>query len=296
MKVTTVYAWLFLLLMAPAAWAAGEESDDAAAIRERIESYVAAFNQHDAQAVANHWAENAVYIRRDSGERIEGRPGIATYFAKAFEADDTERLSVTVDAIRLIPPNVAIEDGTAELVSGGESFKSTYTAVHVKQDGKWYLDSVRETDTPAPPVVQPPEQLEQLGWLVGQWVDADENATVRTRWSWSKKNRFLTAAFSVATANGVEMEGMQIIGWDPAAGHIRSWIFDSEGGFGEGVWRHAGNEWTVEMSQTLSDGAQASAINVYKLVDENTFTWKSVERKLNDRPQPDIDEVTVRRE
>lgn len=296
MKTLSVYAWLVVLLFAPLIQAAEEESDDATAIRQRIESYVAAFNQHDAESVANHWAENAVYIRRDTGERIQGRAGIAAYFAKEFQADDTEQLSVTVDTIRLIPPNVAIEDGTAEVVSGGETFKSTYTAVHVKQDGRWYLDSVRETDTPAPPVVQPPEQLEQLAWLVGQWVDEDENATVRTRWDWSKKNRFLTAAFSIETQGGVELEGVQVIGWDPAGGHIRSWIFDSEGGFGEGVWRRAGNEWTVEMKQTLSDGSQGSAINVYKLIDDNTFTWKSVDRKLNEQPQPDIDEVTVRRE
>ena len=28
----------------------------------------------------------------------------------------------------------------------------------------------------------------------------------------------------------------QRIGWDPAAKQIRSWEFDSEGGFGEGTW------------------------------------------------------------
>ena len=28
----------------------------------------------------------------------------------------------------------------------------------------------------------------------------------------------------------------QRIGWDPVADHIRSWEFDSEGGFGEGKW------------------------------------------------------------
>ncbi|MGN6135827.1 MAG: YybH family protein [Aureliella sp.] len=277
-------------------WSGEGEEDDAAAIRKRIESYAAAYNQHDAQALAGHWAENAVYIDRETGQRIEGRAAIADMFRSLFQEEENQQLSVNVEAIRIIPPNVAIEDGTAEIVSAdGEPISSTYTAVHVKQDGAWYLDSIRETQTPAS---ASPENspLDQLGWLVGQWLDEDENATVRTHWSWSKNRRFITGAFSISVDNRIELEGTQIIGWDPAQERIRSWVFDSDGGFGEAYWRRAGNQWTVESTSTLSDGSQGSAINLYTRLDDDSFTFSSVERQVGGEAQSDIDPVTVRRQ
>ena len=36
---------------------------------------------------------------------------------------------------------------------------------------------------------------------------------------------------------------MQVIGWDPAAKQVRSWVFDSGGGIGEGIWTKQGDKW-----------------------------------------------------
>lgn len=295
MKTPVLSLVAVMLFVAFPLWSA-EEDDDVAAIRQRIASYAAAYNRHDAQALADHCAENAVYVDHDTGERIEGRAAIAEMFQGLFQGDERSQLSVTVDSIRLIPPNVAIEDGSAEIISAdGQPTSSSYTAVHVKQSGAWYLDSVRETQTPSPPSAEP-TQLDQLAWLVGEWLDEDENASIRTHWNWSKNKRFITSAFSISVENRIELEGTQIIGWDPAQQRIRSWVFDSDGGFGEAVWRRAGNQWTVESTSTLSDGSQGSATNIYTRLDENSFTWKSVDRQVNGEAQPDIDEVTVRRQ
>ena len=295
MRATTIGLILVILLTVSNGWSQDAEGE-ADAIRKRVETYVAAYNQHDATAVANHWSEEAVYVNRDTGKRILGRLAIESMFKTLFEGDETSELSVTIDTIRLVTPEVAIEDGTAELVSAdGESEKSTYTAVNVKKDGIWYLDSVRETDTPPPPASEP-TQLDQLAWMVGEWLDQDEDATIHTRCEWTKNKHFLTSTFSITVEGNVELEGTQVIGWDPATGQLRSWVFDSEGGFGEGVWRRAGNQWTVEAKSTLSDGSQGSAVNVYTLVDDNTFHWKSVEREMDGEPQPDIDEVAIRRQ
>jgi uncharacterized protein (TIGR02246 family) len=295
MKTSAFVLGLAVFCVSTTAWSA-QSDEDAAAIRQRAESYVTAYNRHDAAAVADHWSEDAVYVNRDSGERIQGRTGIAAMFQTLFQDDTTSRLSVTIDSIRLITPEVAIEDGSAELVAAdGEPSKSTYTAVHVKKGDTWLLDSVRETDTPRPPASEP-GQLEQLAWMIGEWVDQDEDVIVHTRWEWTKNKHFLKGSFSVSTAEGVELEGTQVIGWDPAANHIRSWIFDSEGGFGEGVWRRVGNQWTSDSTSTLSDGSQATAVNVYTFIDDNTFHWKSVDRQVDGEAQADIDEVAVHRQ
>jgi uncharacterized protein (TIGR02246 family) len=274
---------------------AAEERDEATAIQQRAEAYVAAYNEHDSAALAGLWAEDAVYINRDTGEPIEGRAAIRQMFENLFSSGEASRLSVSIQSIRLITPEVAVEDGTAEITpAGGEPTTSTYTAIHVKKDGLWYLNSVRETDMPSPP--QEPGGLDQLAWLIGEWVDEAEGATVHTSWQWAKNARFLTSNFSVSVDGRVEIEGTQVIGWDPVAAHIRSWLFDSEGGFGEGVWRRVGDEWIVETSTTLSDGSQGSATNVYRPVDENTFIWKSVDRQIDGEPEDDIAEVSVHRQ
>jgi hypothetical protein len=83
------------------------------------------------------------------------------------------------------------------------------------------------------------------------------------------------------------------LGETQSPGKIRSWVFDSEGGFGEGVWRRVGNDWNVETTSTLNDGSQGSATNIYTPIDDNTFTWKLVDRQVDGEPQGDIDEIPV---
>jgi hypothetical protein len=93
-----------------------------------------------------------------------------------------------------------------------------------------------------------------------------------------------------------DLEGNQVIGWDPAAGTIRSWMFDSDGGFGEGVWTRKGESWVVKFSQVLSDGRTATATNVYTLIDDNSYKWKSVGRTVDGELQPNIEEVKIVRQ
>lgn len=99
-------------------------------------------------------------------------------------------------------------------------------------------------------------------------------------------NLFLSAA----------LEGTQVVGWDPIESRIRSWTFDSEGGFGEGHWIQDGNRWLVKTSYVLASGERASALNVFTYVDQNTFRWQSIDREIAGELQPNIPEVTVVRQ
>lgn len=293
MSITTIV--LLLLSTVSMGWSQ-DAAGDGAAIRERIEMYVAAYNRQDAAAVADLWSEDGVYVNRDTGQRVQGRSAISAMFQTLFQTGEATHLTVNVEAIRLITADVAIEDGTAEVVSpNGQASQGNYTAVHVKKDGVWFLDSVRETNVPPPPPEEP-NPLDQLAWMVGEWLDQNEDATVRSNWIWSENKRFLTNNFSVSNQDQIELKGTQIIGWDAAAGNIRSWVFDSEGGFGEGIWRRAGNQWTVEFKSTQNDGSQGSAVNVYTFVDDQTFKWKSVDRQVDGESLPDIEEVTIIRQ
>ena len=89
------------------------------------------------------------------------------------------------------------------------------------------------------------------------------------------------------------MAGMQIIGWDPAAKQVRSWVFDSDGGFAEGRWTQKGGRWSITSTGTLPDGGKASSVNVITRVDDDQFKWKSLNRTAGGELLPNIDEVVV---
>jgi hypothetical protein len=86
---------------------------------------------------------------------------------------------------------------------------------------------------------------------------------------------------------------MQVIAWDPANETIRSWTFDSNGGFGEDNWTQSGNRYTIRARYTLPDGGIASALNIFTFVDDNTCTWRSVSREIDGELQPDTEEVVL---
>ncbi len=265
---------------------------DKGAIEKAIESYTAAFNARDAKSLAARWAPEAVYVNPITGKQVEGREAIAVEFkAILAELKDT-KLAVDVQSIEFISPSVAVENGVAKLISAdGDPRESTYTAIHVKRAGKWLLDRVTEGDVPL--VVSHYKQLEELEWMIGSWIDSDEQARIETTCQWTRNKNFITRSFTVSIRDQVDMAGMQIIGWDPAAKQIRSWVFDSDGGFAEGRWVKKANRWYVTTTGTLPDGGKASSVNVISYVDDNQFKWQSMSRTADGQLLPNIDEVVV---
>jgi hypothetical protein len=170
--------------------------------------------------------------------------------------------------------------------------ETTYSAVHVKRDGKWYLDRVTEAEVAAPPPSHY-DELKQLEWLVGSWVDGDGRASIQTKVEWTKNRNFLRRSFAVVLGDQIDMSGMQIIGWDAAEKRIRSWVFDSEGGFSEGTWTQKGDQWFIQNNGTLADGRKATSLNILTYVDADSFQWESVNREVDGELLPNVDEVTV---
>ena len=290
------FVLIAVVIGASGAWAAAEESpraDDVRQIEAEVAAYVEAFNAKDATSLAPHWSETGVYVRPADGMRLVGRNAIEQEFHAAFEERPTAALVVTVDSIRFVTPEVAIEEGTAEVNSAGAATsRSGYAAVHVKRDGQWQVDSIREADLAATEE-QAGNRLAELAWLVGDWVDQSETATVETSVTWTKNKTFLSYAFKVSTGGIDELEGTQVLGWDPVKKTIRSWMFDSDGGFGEGVWTRKSDRWEVKLRQVLADGRTASSTNIYMPIDDNTFKWQSINRELDGENLPDVEPVTV---
>ncbi|MFI4874585.1 MAG: DUF4440 domain-containing protein, partial [Blastopirellula sp. JB062] len=94
----------------------------------------------------------------------------------------------------------------------------------------------------------------------------------------------------------IESSGMQIIGWDPSVKQIRSWVFDSDGGFGEGTWSKKGDSWQVQLNGVAPNGSKSSSVNVFTKIDEDAFSWQSVSRVSGGELLPNVDPIVVRRQ
>ncbi len=91
----------------------------------------------------------------------------------------------------------------------------------------------------------------------------------------------LTRSFSAKSKDRGELQGTEVMGWDPIKGSIHAWVFDSEGGFGEAIWTRDGNRWLIESVTTLPDGRKASAHNTITHVSDDQYTWESTNRVLD---------------
>lgn len=271
------------------------QDKEEAAIRQAVDSYVAAFNQGDAGALAALWSPEAVYTSPLSGEQAVGREAIEKQFARAFAASKGAKLEAKTESIRFVSPNVAIEQGTAKVLSPtGEAEETEYSAVYTKRDGKWLLDRVTEEELPV--ARSNYKHLKDLEWMVGTWLDQDEQSSIETTCHWAKNQNFLIRSFSVSIRDRISLSGLQIIGWDPAAKKIRSWIFDSDGGFGEGTWSKQGPAWHVQSVGTRADGQKASSVHIIKMLNNDQFIWQIVNGQVGDDLVPNTDEVLVVRQ
>jgi uncharacterized protein (TIGR02246 family) len=272
-------------------------SPDEVAIRKAIASYVEAFNHGDAAAIANHFSETGSYVDPISGERNVGREAITKAVAERFTEGNKPKLSVTVESIRLLNDSVAIEEGTATVVNKrAPPEDSTYVAIHVKKDGKWQLDSVRETLLPEPES-DGSSPLDELAWMVGQWANKSSSDTsVDTVCDWTMNGAFITRTFRVAVQGQPVMVGTQIIAWDPVNNRIRSWVFDTDGSFGEGNWTHEENRWTIRTTNTLANGRKATGIQIITKVDDNSFTFESIGRQVDGELLPNVEPITIVRQ
>ncbi|MCE5318062.1 MAG: DUF1579 domain-containing protein [Parachlamydia sp.] len=132
------------------------------------------------------------------------------------------------------------------------------------------------------------EHLEDFNWLAGNWVDRERPFVTSNIFSWNTGKTMLIERFSIKIQDEKKLDGQQIIAWDPAKEQIRSWIFDSDGGFGEGVWTKEDDSWVANILFTMPDGRQASAVHIYKKIDDSTYTFTSENRDVDGNVLPNL--------
>ena len=295
MKTITVIGSISAVVAAAlSAEIAAQDSPEKTAVMAIDRAFEAAYAKADAKAVAGFFTEDAHYTS-DDGRAFEGRSAIEGNVRAAFAKNTGAKLAIVSDSVRLLTPDVLLERGSTTVTSkDGETNGALYTAVYVKKDGKWKISQLVETPQP---VLTAHDQLSELGWLVGEWEDADksDNLTVRSQYSWARGGNFLSRNVTVKRGAETTLEGWQIIGWDPIEGCIRSWTFDDEGGFSEGRWTREGDRWLQRETGVTPDGNRTAADITFSKLSNDRFTWESNNRTLDGLPQPGTGRIEINR-
>jgi uncharacterized protein (TIGR02246 family) len=256
--------------------------------------YVAAFQRGDHKALAAFYTEDASETDGEGNVVVSGRAAIEKQLKNFFAENKGAEVELSIDSVRPLAPEVVLEKGEAVVTrAAGNSSRTNYLAIHVKRGDKWLIAHLTESESQA--AVSPYGHLQELEWLVGTWKDKTSEAEVRTTCEWATNKTFLTRSFSAKSKDRGELEGTEVMGWDPVKGHIRAWIFDSEGGFGEAIWTREGDRWLVQSVTTLPDGRKASSHSTITHVSDDQYTWESTNRVLDGEVRPNIDKIQIDR-
>jgi uncharacterized protein (TIGR02246 family) len=273
-----------------AASALSDRPQEEKAIREMALAFTRAFGAGDSKSVAAMYSEDAE-LTDELGGRNEGRAAIEEFYSSLFRSRPGAAIEISIESLRFLSPEVAKEEGHTRLKSAGwpETLRR-YTVLYVKKDGRWLYSSDREDHSAS---VAHHEHLKALAWLVGDWVDQSSESTVHATCRWSPDKNFLLRDFTVHVQGRPVMTVSQRIGWDPLTKQIKSWVFDSEGGYGDELWARKGNQWVIKSTAVLPDGRTGSATHLLTPAGPNSARWSSTERTIGEQTVGEPVEYTM---
>jgi uncharacterized protein (TIGR02246 family) len=272
---------------APAA--ADARSEDRAAIRSSLESLVKSFESRDAKGLAAHWTAEGEYSR-DDGVTLRGRAVIEKAFSDFFAKTPDVKAEIQPQSLRFVARDTALGEGLVTVRRGPAeaATRASYKSLLVREDGRWRLAQLSETtdDTVS---------IADLAWLIGEWKSlSGQGAEIQTTYAWSPSKKFINVQFTLKEKE-IGLSGSQVIGVDPATGQIHTWTFDADGGVGEGEWSRDGDHWVIDAAGTLADGRSLTETNILRRVNDDTFTWQSINRLLDNNEVADLPPVKVTR-
>jgi uncharacterized protein (TIGR02246 family) len=266
-------------------------------IRDLIDAFARAYGAPDVNALMALFTDDANVVD-SAGEATRGKQAIGEMYASSFEENPDLNIEPKVDEVRFVTPDVARVEGQTRLSTDkGEATEfSRFSSLVVKKDGKWLVTEIREYPEPVEDVSSY-DRLKELEWMVGDWVDESAAVKATSTVRWADNQSFLIRTYQVEVKGDKPTSGTVFIGWDPQTGQIKSWLFDSEGGHGDGHWTRTGeNEWVVKAQGVLRDGRPTSATQIHTVLNNDSVKTSSIDRIVGGEIVPNIaDVVMVRR-
>jgi uncharacterized protein (TIGR02246 family) len=268
-------------------------SPDDEAVRQVAAALVSNFNRHDAKSFAGAFTSDGEYID-EKGTIFHGRQAIEEEFAGFFTGNPTTAIELAIASTRTIAPGIVAVDGSTRFTRAkGESpVVGQCHIVAARESGKWLIASLHEVAAAAERPSHH-DQLKQLEWLIGDWIEEGPQSHVHFSCRWEEGGAFLARDFSVQIGGHKTITGTQRIGYDPLTGHFKTWIFDSAGGYADGYVLAEGTNWIVHTSGVTSDGRMASGTNIFTPIDKHRIGWQGVDRIIGGERISDVEKVTL---
>ena len=276
------------LLMSTALFAE-EPSPEILGLQKASADFVTAYNQKDAAAIAALFTADGEITDLTGKDLISGRDQVKARYDEVF-ADGPEQIAIEVDSVRLVAPNLAIEDGTFHLTSTAAENtaprSTTYTAVLMKNaEGAWQIASTRSLKN----VTDAAGQLADLaGVLKGEWTSrTSDGVQLDLAFGWDSTGKFMIGEMLTTTADAEPQQGSIRIGWDAARKSIVSWMFDAAGGSTHGVWTPTETGWLIRSEGTTAQGETLNASQELNTEGKDTLIWAATDRVIDGEKQAD---------
>ena len=269
-------------------------TSDEQAVRQVTQNFVKAFNTGSAEKVAAMFWGGAE-LTDDAGNVHKGATAIKDAFARFFQNFAGAKSSMTATSVWMVGPTLAIDEGQRVVTIGDNrpSAATRYTLVMIKEHGEWKIASAREVEDDD--LLSPHERLKPLAWLVGDWVDEGSDAVVQMSCKWSDDRNYLLIDFNAKVQGKPALKSSQRIGWDPLTEKVKSWVFDSDGGYGEGIWAPVQDRWVIKSTAVLPDGQTGSATISLEPRDKDSYVMKGFDRIRGKTAEPDFEVTIVRK-
>jgi len=263
-----------------------------ASVQKSVDASVKAFNEGNVNDLTMMFLPQGEFIN-EAGTVYQGTKELTELFADFFKRFPGAKISFQVESVRIVGP-IVIEEGVRQITSKEGDTASTfrYIAVRTKEGSEWKIASFR--DFPENLAVPNHERLLPVAWLVGDWVNEGTDGKVTITWKWSEDTNFLLGAFESSSSDSPRNKSSQRIGWDPSIGKVRSWLFDNDGGFAEGIWTILEDSIVIKSSSVNPDGSTSSATLRIIPQGPDRFVIKGTDRIVGNDNEPDY-EITVTR-
>jgi uncharacterized protein (TIGR02246 family) len=261
---------------------------DTEAIHKLSQAFTASFEKGDAKAVASSWTDQGEYIDDNTGEVFVGREAIEKAFASMFQQLNGARLDVHIQSIRFPSRDTALEEGYSRLVPKSAELPSNsqYSVLYVREDGAWKAAVVREWGADR-------HRLDDVAWLLGDWAAKLPDRKVEMKFKWNDAKSAIVGQFSTTEGGRVVSSGTQRISLDPRTGQLRSWTFDEDGGHGQSLWFRDGNSWLLDTGGVHVNGAVTASMTIINRLNNDAFTWRSIDRMIDGEPLPPTDPIKI---
>ncbi len=249
---------------------------------------VEAFNKGDAEGLSKLFMEKGELVD-ENGNVYTGREQIAGVFKAFFERFPKANLQMEVTGVRTVGDSLAIEEGVrlVTLPETDTAAQVRYVAVRDKAGDQWPIASYSEFADDPPPT--PAEMLSSVAFLVGDWIDESPEGKTTISYRFEDEGNFIVGDYTLAVAGMPESRSHQRIGWDPLEGVLRSWTFDSDGGYSTGEWVPTEAGWVIKSEATMPDGTTGSATVTLVPVDDDHFIVRSSDRIVGGVDEPEFE-------